>query len=109
MTIDNLTSYTTREYAFQQGLAYVDDNGTVIMKGDDTTQLTAGVYRDRRVYSHIRLLLYFGTEHILACSVRISSKKVYNTGLFILDLNRVPWGCGTSWVPAMMLKVQQHL
>lgn len=27
-------------------------------------------------------------------SVRISSRATYNTGLFILDLNRAPWGCG---------------
>ncbi|KAI0084551.1 glycoside hydrolase family 16 protein [Irpex rosettiformis] len=66
-------NYTTREDAFSQRLAYVDDNGTVIMKGDDTTQLTQGINRN---------------------SVRISSQKIYNTGLFILDLNRVPWGCG---------------
>ncbi|KAI0703411.1 concanavalin A-like lectin/glucanase domain-containing protein [Cytidiella melzeri] len=67
------THYTSREDAFAQGLAYVDDNGTVVMKGDDTTQLPLGVNRS---------------------SVRISSQKIYNTGLFILDLNRVPWGCG---------------
>ena len=29
-------------------------------------------------------------------SVRISSYAQYNTGLFILDLNRAPWGCGKS-------------
>ena len=27
-------------------------------------------------------------------SVRISSWAQYNTGLFILDLDKVPWGCG---------------
>ena len=27
-------------------------------------------------------------------SVRIESQATYNTGLFILDLNRAPWGCG---------------
>ncbi|EKM61024.1 glycoside hydrolase family 16 protein [Phanerochaete carnosa HHB-10118-sp] len=66
-------NYTTADFAFANGLAYVDDNGTVFMKGDDTTQLAAGVYRN---------------------SVRISSQAQYNTGLFILDLNRAPWGCG---------------
>ncbi len=29
-------------------------------------------------------------------SVRISSYAQYNTGLFILDLNQAPWGCGTA-------------
>ena len=27
-------------------------------------------------------------------SVRISSNKFWNGGLFILDLNSAPWGCG---------------
>jgi hypothetical protein len=27
-------------------------------------------------------------------SVRIQSNTQYNTGLFILDLNQAPWGCG---------------
>ena len=29
-------------------------------------------------------------------SVRITSNTQYNTGLFVLDLNRAPWGCGQS-------------
>jgi len=43
------------------------------MKGDDTTWLAAGQLRP---------------------SVRITSTTQYNTGLFILDLNHAPWGCG---------------
>lgn len=34
-------------------------------------------------------------------SVRISSQAQYNTGLFILDLNRAPWGCG-RFVPILL-------
>ena len=34
----------------------------------------------------------FTTNHLP--SVRISSQAQYNTGLFILDLDKVPWGCG---------------
>ncbi|KIK71009.1 glycoside hydrolase family 16 protein [Collybiopsis luxurians FD-317 M1] len=59
--------------AFSQGLAYVQDDGIVIMKGDNFTTLQEGVNRN---------------------SVRISSNKQYNTGLFILDINQAPWGCG---------------
>ncbi|KAJ3774916.1 glycoside hydrolase family 16 protein [Lentinula raphanica] len=59
--------------AFSDGLAYVQDNGIVIMKGDNTSTLANGVNRN---------------------SVRISSNKQYNTGLFILDINQAPWGCG---------------
>ncbi|KAJ7103508.1 glycoside hydrolase family 16 protein [Mycena belliarum] len=66
-------TYVNETYAFQNRLAYVNDDGTVVMKGDNTTWLPEGQNRS---------------------SVRISSKAQYNTGLFILDLNRAPWGCG---------------
>ncbi|KAI0692000.1 concanavalin A-like lectin/glucanase domain-containing protein [Cytidiella melzeri] len=69
---NGMVNYTTKEFALANGLAFVENN-TVVMKGDDSTQLTTGVNRN---------------------SVRISSQKVYNSGLFILDLNKAPWGCG---------------
>ncbi|KAH7883608.1 concanavalin A-like lectin/glucanase domain-containing protein [Phlebopus sp. FC_14] len=43
------------------------------MKGDNTTWLPSGVNRS---------------------SVRISSQAMYNTGIFVLDLDMAPWGCG---------------
>ncbi|KAF8642364.1 hypothetical protein AX16_009633 [Volvariella volvacea WC 439] len=67
-------NYVDAETAFQKRLVYFEEDGTVIMKGDNTTWLPLGTYRD---------------------SVRISSHAQYNGGLFILDLNRAPWGCGT--------------
>ncbi|KAH8102642.1 glycoside hydrolase family 16 protein [Cristinia sonorae] len=66
-------NYTDRDTAFAKNLAFVEPDGTVIMKGDNTTWLGPDVYRN---------------------SVRISSRQQYNTGLFILDLNKAPWGCG---------------
>jgi hypothetical protein len=33
-------------------------------------------------------------------SVRITSNKSYNSGLFLFDVNHVPYGCGT-WVSLM--------
>ncbi|KAJ3526186.1 hypothetical protein NM688_g8288 [Phlebia brevispora] len=66
-------NYTTKDFAFANNLAYVQSDGTVIMKGDNTTTLPVNVNRN---------------------SVRVSSTKQYNTGLFILDLNQAPWGCG---------------
>ncbi|KAJ7181684.1 glycoside hydrolase family 16 protein [Mycena crocata] len=66
-------TYVNSTYAFQNGLAYVNDDGTVVMKGDNTTWLPQGQNRT---------------------SVRISSIAQYNGGLFILDLTRAPWGCG---------------
>lgn len=35
-------------------------------------------------------------DSLVCYSVRLSSKTQYNTGLFILDLDQAPWGCGMS-------------
>jgi hypothetical protein len=40
-------SYVDAQTAFSRGLAYVQDDGTVIMKGDDTSVLDYGAYRNR--------------------------------------------------------------
>ncbi|CAA7265327.1 unnamed protein product [Cyclocybe aegerita] len=65
-------NFVNASTAFQKRLAYVTDDGQVVMKADNTTDLPLGAFRD---------------------SVRITSNAVYNTGLFILDLNTAPWGC----------------
>jgi hypothetical protein len=65
--------FLDRESAFSAGLVNVTSDDIVIMKGDNTTTLPSGAVRS---------------------SVRISSNTTYNTGLFILDLNKAPWGCG---------------
>ncbi|KAF8199687.1 hypothetical protein BJ912DRAFT_922074 [Pholiota molesta] len=65
-------TYVNQTTAFQNKYAYVQDDGIVIMKADDTTVLPPNVNRS---------------------SVRISSNSTYNGGLFILDLNKAPWGC----------------
>ncbi|KAI0257529.1 glycoside hydrolase family 16 protein [Lactifluus subvellereus] len=65
--------YVDNATASAHNLSYISWDGKVVMKGDDTTTLQPGQYRE---------------------SVRVSSKTVYNTGLFILDINRAPWGCG---------------
>lgn len=70
---NGMVNYTNQSTAFSEGLAYVTSNNIVVMKGDNTTWLSEGEYRK---------------------SVRISSYKQYNTGLFILDLDMAPWGCG---------------
>ncbi|KAI9460851.1 concanavalin A-like lectin/glucanase domain-containing protein [Lactarius psammicola] len=66
-------NYVDNTTAFSHNLSYISWDGKVIMKGDDTNTLQSGQYRE---------------------SVRVSSNKIYNTGLFILDINRAPWGCG---------------
>lgn len=86
-------SYTTRDDAFASGLAYVRDDGTVIMQGDNTTWLDKGVPRKRSALAMI-LLWKPLTSRYKHSSVRISSQAQYNGGLFILDLNKAPWGCG---------------
>ncbi|PPQ69266.1 hypothetical protein CVT24_000072 [Panaeolus cyanescens] len=65
-------TYVNRTVAFEKKYAYVDDNGKVIMKPDITSHLPLGAHRE---------------------SVRINTWKLYTGGLFILDLNRAPWGC----------------
>ncbi|KZT02744.1 glycoside hydrolase family 16 protein, partial [Laetiporus sulphureus 93-53] len=69
---NGLVNYTDQETAFADGLAYVTSDGIVVMRGDNTTWLSEGEERK---------------------SVRVSSQKEYNTGLFILDLDMAPWGC----------------
>jgi len=66
-------TYVDNTTAFAQNLSYISWDGKVIMKGDDTSTLQPNQNRE---------------------SVRVSSNKIYNTGLFILDINRAPWGCG---------------
>ncbi|KAI0078900.1 glycoside hydrolase family 16 protein [Panus rudis PR-1116 ss-1] len=68
-----LVHYVDRDTAFGSELVYFTPDNKVIMRGDNTTWLPLGTNRS---------------------SVRISSQKQYNTGLFILDLDRAPWGCG---------------
>ncbi|KAF8591831.1 glycoside hydrolase family 16 protein [Ramaria rubella] len=65
-------NYVNSSVAFSEGLARVTPNNQVIMQMDNTTVLQQNGLRN---------------------SVRISSQKRYNGGLFILDLNRAPWGC----------------
>lgn len=67
-------AYQNRNDSFAKGLVYVQNDGKAIMRGDNYTWLASGTNR---------------------ASVRISSWAQYNTGLFILDLDKVPWGCAT--------------
>ncbi|KAG6381199.1 ribosomal L15-domain-containing protein [Boletus reticuloceps] len=69
------TNFVDQQKAFADGLAYVTSDNKVIMRGDNTTLLAEGVNRN---------------------SVRISSQAAYNTGLFVLDLDMAPWGCGPT-------------
>jgi len=77
---NGMVNYLDRNASIQSRLIYTREDGKVIMKGDDSTRLERGVHRP---------------------SVRISSWAQYNTGLFILDLDKVPWGCAV-W-PAFWL------
>lgn len=66
--------YVNASTAFSNGLAYVTDDNHVFMKGDQWSWLDWGVYRQ---------------------SVRIESTAQYDSGhLFVLDVNKAPWGCG---------------
>ncbi|KAF8817403.1 glycoside hydrolase family 16 protein [Phlegmacium glaucopus] len=67
-------NYQTKEDAIQKKLAVVKADGTTILAVDDFSHVPPGGYRD---------------------SIRISSKKTYNRGLFIADFKAMPHGCGT--------------
>ncbi|KAI0051912.1 glycoside hydrolase family 16 protein [Auriscalpium vulgare] len=66
-------TYVDHDTAFAHNLSYISSDGKIVMKGDDTNWLAQGEYRE---------------------SVRVSSNTIYNGGLFILDTDRAPWGCG---------------
>ncbi|SJL03994.1 uncharacterized protein ARMOST_07351 [Armillaria ostoyae] len=65
-------NYQTMEAAVEKKLAFVGDDGTVTLAVDDTTALGDGENRD---------------------SVRISSVKKYDSGLFIASFSAMPYGC----------------
>ena len=70
-------SFLNKSAATSKGLAWVDPNGTVFMKGDDTTYLAQGVKRDRCatagscLYSRIHCLLVYGFQ-VKLCITRDS-------------------------------------
>jgi len=65
-------NFQTKENAIKKNLAYIQSDGTTILAVDDFSTLPVGARRD---------------------SVRISSKKTYNGGLFIADFWAMPHGC----------------
>lgn len=64
--------YQPMEAAIQKKLAFVGDDGIVTLAVDDTTTLGDGENRD---------------------SVRITSVKKYDNGLFIASFSAMPYGC----------------
>ena len=84
-------SFVDQQTAWSTGLVYIESDGTVIMKGDNTTWLSSGQVRSRWA---LRIHSIFDWTSYYRRSVRISSITQYTGGLFILDLNRAPWGCG---------------
>ncbi|CAE6490583.1 unnamed protein product [Rhizoctonia solani] len=72
---NGMVEYVDRETAFRERLAYVTPDNKIVMKVDNTTVLQAGQHRK---------------------SVRIQSKKRYNGGLFIIDIERAPHAC-SAW------------
>lgn len=95
------SSYVNQSTAMENGYIFVQDNGTVIMKVDDTTTLPMGTNRPRSVsYGHS--ICCDLPKQSFHKSVRITSKKQYTTGLFISDINRAPWGCGKLDIVAQL-------
>lgn len=83
--------------AMSKGLAFVSAQNTTVLAVDDTSTIPVGGMRNSCVpptFVQASTLI-----HALASSVRISSKKTYNGGLFIADFFGMPHGCGLwpSW------------
>ena len=72
---DGLVSYLGLSEAQNKKLAYVENNGVVVMKVDDFTP--GSRLKDGK-----------------RGSVRITSKKRYSGGLFVLDIAAMPYGNG---------------
>jgi hypothetical protein len=70
-----MVNFLDKNDAMSQGLAYVQSDNTAVIGVDSTTWLGSGQNRN---------------------SVRISSQKTYNGGLFIADFWAMPHGCG-AW------------
>jgi len=68
-----LVDYQSKQGAVDNGLAFVQDDGTTVLAVDDKTVLGPGQSNRK--------------------SVRISTKKTYNSGLFIADFWAMPHGC----------------
>jgi len=73
-------NYLSRKDAQNKGLAVIQDDGSAQIAVDDSTTLASGQSRD---------------------SVRITSKKAYNGGLFTFDVAGMPYGC-SLW-PALWM------
>lgn len=70
-----LVDFVSKDEAMDSGLAFVQDDGTVVLAVDDTTQLKPGQNRK---------------------SIHINSKNSYNAGtLFLADIYSMPHGCAT--------------
>ncbi|KAH6915951.1 endo-1,3(4)-beta-glucanase [Coprinopsis sp. MPI-PUGE-AT-0042] len=67
-----LVNYQAREDAIKKKLAFVQEDGTTVLAVDDFSDVPVGGKRD---------------------SVRITTKKKYNGGLFIADFFKMPHGC----------------
>ncbi|KAG8742853.1 hypothetical protein FRC10_000832 [Ceratobasidium sp. 414] len=73
-TTGGQVQYVDQQTATTENLAYVTPQGQIVMRVDNTTALNLGEQRK---------------------SVRIQSNKRYNGGLFILDIDKAPYGCST--------------
>lgn len=75
---DGNVTYVSKSTATSNNLAYVQSNGNVVIKVDNTTTLPVGTNRK---------------------SVRISTSATYTTALMIFDVLHMPWGCSVRLAP----------
>jgi len=72
-----MDSYVNASYAFQNGLVYVEDDGTVIMKGDNTSWLASGQYRDRWATRHLSNRSQHNNEPVSGFRAKLSTTQVF--------------------------------
>lgn len=105
-----LVQYVSHDTAQSEGMAKVLPNGAAVLSVDNTTDLPLNTPRKSCVLfvsaNFCRDPTQLRAAPSFDSSIRISTTKKYNGGLFIADFERMPFGCslwpaywsvGDSW------------
>ena len=86
-------SWVTAEVAMSERLAYVNDQGHVILKVDNTTNVRVGENRNAVGFQSLVLLQL----HRPSSQIRITTRDAYELGsLWLIDGYHIPFGCSVS-------------
>jgi hypothetical protein len=85
-------NYQSKTDAQSKGLAYVNDcDNSTVLAVDSTSTVASGGQRDSCVVLVFIMIYEYSSQR----SVRITSQKSYNSGLFVIDASNMPVGCST--------------